>query len=382
VQQEVLPRVSMDVSYNRRWFENFFVDDNQLVGPADYSPWTYTAPADDRLPGGGNYPIVVYSITRDAALRGASTYRTFETDFGPARTQYWHGVNVNVNARMRNGLFFQGGTSTGRGVRDTCKTVVNIDSPDPRSCHVTEPYLTSFTGNASYTVPKVDVLVSAQFRSRNPANVGAVGAASASNGASLSANTLVPNSVVQHRHHLGQPAGDGSAVPRAAAESAGYAIRENRPVQQSTGRHRDRRLQHLQFEPHDRIRQQLRLFDKWRGLAPSDDDCAAEIRARELHVLLLTRGAGTISGAFGHLPDKGTREDPFVPSCLDQPLGPAPPWSADRVWAASATHPGRRGPVIPSVFVPSSISTMNTSSGTSHSHVMPSALAGVNPKRG
>jgi hypothetical protein len=97
---------------------------------------------------------------------------------------------------MRNGLFFQGGTSTGRGVRDTCKTVVNIDSPDPRSCHVTEPYLTSFTGNASYTVPKVDVLVSAQFRSRNPANVGAVGAASASNGASLSANTLVPNSVV------------------------------------------------------------------------------------------------------------------------------------------------------------------------------------------
>ena len=36
VQHEVLPRVSLDVSYNRRWFENFFVDDNQLVGPADY----------------------------------------------------------------------------------------------------------------------------------------------------------------------------------------------------------------------------------------------------------------------------------------------------------------------------------------------------------
>ena len=196
VQQEVLPRVSLDVSYNRRWFENFFVDDNQLVGPADYSPWTYTAPADDRLPGGGNYPITVYSITREAALRGATTYRTFETDFGPARTQYWHGVNVNVNARMRNGLFFQGGTSTGRGVRDTCKTVVNVDSPDPRNCHVSEPFMTSFTGNASYTVPRVDVLVSAQFRSRNSANIGAVGAASASNGASLSANTLVPNSVV------------------------------------------------------------------------------------------------------------------------------------------------------------------------------------------
>jgi hypothetical protein len=197
VQQEILPRISVDVSYNRRWFQNFFVEDNQLVGPEDYSAWTYIAPADPRLPDGGSYPITVYSITRDAALRGARTYRTFESDFGDERTQYWHGVNVNLNARMRNGLFFQGGTTTGRGVRDTCDTVVKIDSPDPRSCHVTEPFMTSFTGNVSYTVPKIDVLVSTQFRSRNPANIGAVGGASASNGASLNANTLVPNSVVQ-----------------------------------------------------------------------------------------------------------------------------------------------------------------------------------------
>jgi len=197
IQQEVLPRVSLDVSYNRRWFTNFFVDDNQFVGPADYTAWTYTAPLNDRLPGGGGYPIEVFSITRDAALRGARTHRTFETDFGDARTQYWHGVNVNVNTRLRNGIVFQGGTSTGRGVRDTCDTSTKIDSPDPRNCHVTEPFMTSFTGNASYTVPKVDVLVSAQFRSRNPANIGAVGGASASNGSSLNANVQVPNTVVQ-----------------------------------------------------------------------------------------------------------------------------------------------------------------------------------------
>jgi hypothetical protein len=197
VQQEVLPRVSVDVSYNRRWFTNFFVEDNLLVGPADYTPWTYTAPADARLPGGGGYPVTVYSITSAAALRGARTYRTFETDFGDARTQYWHGMNLSVNARLRQGLTFQGGTSTGRGVRDTCDTVVKIDSPDPRNCHVTEPFMTSFTGNVLYTIPKVDVLVSGQFRSRNPANIGAVGGASASNGASLNANTLVPNAVVQ-----------------------------------------------------------------------------------------------------------------------------------------------------------------------------------------
>jgi hypothetical protein len=196
VQQELVPRLSIDVGYNRRWFRNFFVTDNQLVGPADYDPWTYTAPQHPDLPDGGGYAITQYALTREAALRGAQNYQTFETDFGPARTQYWHGVDFSANARLRNGLTIQGGTSTGRGVRDRCETVVHIDSPDPRDCHVTEPYMTSLRALASYTVPKIDVLVSAQLRSLNPANRPGVGADSATNGASLDANTQVPNTVV------------------------------------------------------------------------------------------------------------------------------------------------------------------------------------------
>jgi len=199
VQQQLFPRVSAEVGYYRRSFANFFVVDNQRVGPSDYDPWTYTAPRHADLPGGGGYPITQYAITAAASARGAQSYQTFETDFGDARTQYWHGVDVNLNARLRNGLMMQGGTSTGRGVRDTCDTVVNIDSPDPRGCHVTEPWMTSVRGLISYTVPKIDVLVSAQIRSLNAANAlpGLVGSTSATNGASLNANTQVPNSVVQ-----------------------------------------------------------------------------------------------------------------------------------------------------------------------------------------
>jgi hypothetical protein len=197
VQQEVVPRVSVEVGYHRRSFGNFFVEDNLLVGPDDYDAWTFTAPRDPRLPDGGGYPITLYSITREAALRGSQDYQTFETDFGPARAQYWHGVDVQVNTRSIGGLTLQGGTSTGRGVRDTCETVVHIDSPDPRGCHVTEPWMTSIRGLAAYTVPLVDVLVSAQFRSLNPSNTAGMGAASATNGSSLDANTQVPNTVVQ-----------------------------------------------------------------------------------------------------------------------------------------------------------------------------------------
>jgi hypothetical protein len=214
VQQELLPRLSVDASYNRRWFQNFFVDDNLLVGPTDYTAWTLTAPLHPDLPGGGGYPATYYSRL---AVIGAQTYRTFETDYGPARTQYWHGVNVSLNARLANGLTFQGGTSTGRGVRDTCETSRNLPETlfgtgagatpllQAQSCHVTEPVMTSFRGLAAYTLPKVDVLVSAQFRSLNPSNIGGVGGGSATNGASLNANVILPNSPSTPGYVAGQP---------------------------------------------------------------------------------------------------------------------------------------------------------------------------------
>src|SRR5258706_3771725 len=44
LQQELMPRVSLEVGYNRRWWNNFTVTDNTLVGPSDYEKWTINAP--------------------------------------------------------------------------------------------------------------------------------------------------------------------------------------------------------------------------------------------------------------------------------------------------------------------------------------------------
>ena len=165
-QQELVPRVSLDVNYNRRWFGNFTVTDNQAVNPIDYEPWTILAPVDSRLPGGGGYPITTYTQTAAAAARAPLSYVTFESDFGDARTNYWHGVDLTVRARLGSGLTLQGGTSTGRSITDTCATVVNIDSPDPRGCHNEEPFQTTLRGLVSYTVPKIDVLISSTVRSQ------------------------------------------------------------------------------------------------------------------------------------------------------------------------------------------------------------------------
>jgi hypothetical protein len=196
LQQELLPRVSLEVGYNERYFRYRFqgaqgtVTDNQLVGPSDYDKWTINAPRDPRLPDGGGYPISIYTITQAASNRGAQNYITLESDFGPDRDDYWRGVDLTVNARLRNELNLQIGSSTGKAVTDNCATTVLIDSPDPRNCRNEEPFLTSLRGSVAYTIPKVDVLIAATIRSQSgfPFVTAATG-----NGAQW----LVPNAVVQ-----------------------------------------------------------------------------------------------------------------------------------------------------------------------------------------
>ena len=53
VQQELLPRVSVEAGYFRRWLQGFFVTDNLSRAPADFGTFSVTAPLDSRLPGGG-----------------------------------------------------------------------------------------------------------------------------------------------------------------------------------------------------------------------------------------------------------------------------------------------------------------------------------------
>ena len=195
VQQEILPRMSVEVSYNRRWFGNFFYTDNRALSPSDFDTVTITAPQHPELPDGGGYPVSFVTV-KPEKFGQSSNYFTFASDYGDD-TRYWHGVDTAVNARTTWGLTLQGGTSTGRGVRQNCEITAalpeTLGTAQVSSCDVTEPWITTLRGNATYTVPTIDVLISAIFRSQvatNPAPI-------ASNGGSLAANYVVSNAVVQ-----------------------------------------------------------------------------------------------------------------------------------------------------------------------------------------
>ena len=197
VQQELMPRVSAEVSYTRRNFFNFLVtDDLNRSAATGWDSYTVTAPVDARLPNGGGYPITLFT---PKATVTPKPYLTWETDYGPARLSMWHGVDLTLNARMRGGFTASLGTSTGRSIVDTCGTAMNYNQfstttssdlgPDPRGCHNEDPFQTTIRGLATYIVPKVDVLVSLTVRSQPQVTLGAT--------AGTSASWIVPNSVVQ-----------------------------------------------------------------------------------------------------------------------------------------------------------------------------------------
>ena len=141
-------------------------------------------------------------------------------------------MDVSVNARLRNGLTVQGGTSSGRRVQDNCE--VRAALPETYSwasthgraddeghdvnrllanpyCHVVEPFLTSFRGLATYVVPKIDLQVSGTWRS-DP-------------GPELAANYVVTSAIAQPS--LGRPLSSGNVTVNLVEPGTLYGARIN-----------------------------------------------------------------------------------------------------------------------------------------------------------
>jgi hypothetical protein len=177
IQQQVLPRVSIEAGYFRRWLNNFTVTDNLLVGPSDFTGYSITAPSDPRLPGGGNYVVGgLYNVV-PTKFGQTSNNITLAGDFGEQYQRY-NGMLINVSARLGAGLQFQGGINSGKTVQDNCAVraqlpelnivaagtspAVGVGNP---YCHSDPGFITKLTALGSYTMPKIDVLVSGTFRS-------------------------------------------------------------------------------------------------------------------------------------------------------------------------------------------------------------------------
>jgi hypothetical protein len=180
VQQEVLPRVSVNVGYFRNWWGNWYVVDNRSTELADYTPFSIRAPVDSRLPDGGGQIISgLYNLV-PGKVGQVDELAQHASNFGQ-QVENWQGVDVNIVARLRNGLTMQGGTSTGRRLSDSCDVKSKLPelgagpnganvsiaggSPNNPWCRVVEPYQTDIKGLATYTIPVVGIQVSGTWTS-------------------------------------------------------------------------------------------------------------------------------------------------------------------------------------------------------------------------
>ncbi len=170
VQHEVIPRVSVEVGYYRRWWQHYTdVTDNVLTTATDYGQYYVTAPSDSRLPGGGGYTVgPLYDISPTLFGQNKGDINAIESYGQYIRN--WNGVDVNVSARLRNGLTLQGGTSTGKLRTDTCavRAVVPEYGGGTQTnpyCNDIQPFRTQVKAIGTYIIPKVDVLFSGTFSS-------------------------------------------------------------------------------------------------------------------------------------------------------------------------------------------------------------------------
>jgi hypothetical protein len=165
-QQELFPRVSVDVAMIRRINGNFVVTDNRALAPTDYNRYSVVAPSDPRLPGGGGNTIEdLYDLNPAKTVGGipVDNYRTFASEYGKQRSQ-WNGVDINLNARPGK-LLMSGGLSTGRAFTDNCDVVTKVDNPSTLYCKSNNNFLTYVKGFAAYTLPKIDVQFAATLQS-------------------------------------------------------------------------------------------------------------------------------------------------------------------------------------------------------------------------
>ncbi len=146
LQHELLPGLSVTGGWYRRDFTNQFWTDNRLLGPENYTPFTFTGPVDPRLPNGGGELITAYNL--NPSHFGIGRDRLLgNSDLNDIR---YTGYEVIVDGRLPNGGFFGGSVTTEKTQVDTCE----VDNPNQlRHCDHARPYQSFYKVHGAYPLP-------------------------------------------------------------------------------------------------------------------------------------------------------------------------------------------------------------------------------------
>ena len=176
VDHELRPGMAVNVGYFRTWYGNFIVTDNLAVTPADFDPYCVPWPSDSRLPNSGQQVCGFYDI-KPALFGQVNNLVTPASNYG-SWTEYYQGVDFNLNIRLPRGGQLGGGWNVGNSitlpqgmsfVTNHQKKCFVVDSPQdmtfPTSiylgatgfangCETQNSYQNRLKLNASYPLPR------------------------------------------------------------------------------------------------------------------------------------------------------------------------------------------------------------------------------------
>jgi len=174
----------VDVGFFRRWYGNLTITENPLTPDAsDYNPFSVQVPVDSRLPLSGQ-TISGFTNINPAFNGVTTTSDVFASSLGKT-TDTWTGFDVAATWRIGGGALVQGGMSSGKEAINYCAALqqnpfgtlqtVSLSGATGSIasqlglpfCNNSQPLLNQWKGLATYTVPHVDVQVSAAYQN-NP----------------------------------------------------------------------------------------------------------------------------------------------------------------------------------------------------------------------
>ncbi len=290
VQHELVPRVSVELGYNRRWWGNFFVTDNVLTTAADYDVYSIVIPEHEHLPDAGQSAQFV-AITQAANARGAQSYMTSEKDYGDARTcvlarhgLHRHGATgqrADATGRDQHGArgarFLQRHEGASRAARHGARGLVRhhgevgnvLQGPgvvhDPEDRRAGQRQHAIARDHSRRRRGHQRPLAGRQLRRAQHHHPAVARAPSRQR----------PG----NRHDDREPAETRGALYAGADRPRGHAVREDPALDGPAHRRRHRSLQPVQLERNDCLSADLRAAHQRRRLADADGDCGASAGA-------------------------------------------------------------------------------------------------------
>jgi carboxypeptidase family protein len=174
IQQQILPRLSVEAGLHRRWIDKWTLIHNRAAGHSDFSPYSYQSPVDPRLGDvSGRLIGDLWDINPDKFGQFDNFTRLENNVPNVNRKDLWHGADFQVSSRFDNSLTMRFGGQVWAEGSDWCSYIDEgyygtgiPQGPSKRNCDTFTDLQFQLQGLATYIIPRIEVQVSGTVLSR------------------------------------------------------------------------------------------------------------------------------------------------------------------------------------------------------------------------